>query len=97
MKQLTILLPLAALLVSVSTASAQPAREPAIPQDGYDLSWYTIDAGGATNSTGGSFALNGSVGQPDAGALSGGSYTLSGGFWGGAVVNYRVFLPLVLK
>ena len=64
---------------------------------GYDLTWHTVDGGGATSSTGGGYALAGTVGQPDAGALSGGSYALAGGFWGGGVVEYRIYLPLVLR
>ena len=64
---------------------------------GYDLTWSTIDGGGATFSTGGSYSLGGSIGQPDAGILSGGSYTLNGGFWGSTEVNYKIYLPLTLK
>lgn len=53
----------------------------------YDLSWWTMDGGGATFSSGGSYELGGTIGQPDAGTLSGGDYTLGGGFWvGGAAV-----------
>jgi hypothetical protein len=47
----------------------------------YSIDWSTIDGGGGT-STGGVFTVTGTVGQPDAGTMSGGSYTLSGGFWG---------------
>lgn len=47
----------------------------------FDLSWYTIDGGGAMFSTGGSYSLGGTIGQHDAGVMSGGSYTLVGGFW----------------
>src|ERR1043166_3898829 len=48
---------------------------------GYDLTWSTIDGGGAT-STGGSYSLSGTIGQADANpAMTGGSYQLSGGFW----------------
>jgi hypothetical protein len=51
---------------------------------------FTIDGGGTTQSSGGTFALGGTVGQPDAGRLSGGSFTLSGGFWsGGGAVEPR--------
>ncbi len=50
----------------------------------FDLSWNTIDGGGATYSTGGVFSLGGTIGQPDAGVMSGGVYTLQGGFWPGA-------------
>jgi hypothetical protein len=86
------------LLIGISTATAQRTNDPPAPQSGYDLSWYTIDGGGATFSSGGSYSLGGSIGQPDAGSLSGGSYQLNGGFWGGAsIANYNVYLPLVRK
>ncbi len=49
----------------------------------YGLSWYTIDAGGHTFSTGGDFELGGTIGQPDTGAMTGGSFELVGGFWPG--------------
>lgn len=39
-------------------------------------------AGGGGTSTGGVYAVTGTIGQPDAGTMSGGTYTLSGGFWG---------------
>lgn len=42
---------------------------------------YTIDAGGGT-SGGGGFKLTGTIGQPDASAVSsGGNFKVSGGFW----------------
>jgi hypothetical protein len=48
----------------------------------YSLTWYTIDGGGRSVTSGGSYSLGSTIGQPDAGrALSGGSYTLTGGFW----------------
>jgi sugar lactone lactonase YvrE len=47
----------------------------------YTMDWFTIGGGGGT-STNGSYTLNGSVGQSDAGAtMSGGGYTLDPGFW----------------
>jgi hypothetical protein len=47
----------------------------------YSIDWYTIDGGGGT-STGGVYSVTGTIGQPDAGALmTGGNYTLQGGFW----------------
>ena len=46
----------------------------------YEISWSTIDGGGG-RSTGGDYALVGTIGQPDAGQMSGGDYRLSGGFW----------------
>jgi hypothetical protein len=49
----------------------------------YSISWSTVDGGGGVSS-GGVYALAGTIGQHDAGRLSGGAYTLQGGFWGGA-------------
>ena len=94
MKRLIFLIMLALMLVvGVSSSQAQSGG-------GYDLTWNTIDGGGATFSTGGAYSLGGTIGQPDAGLMSGGSYTLAGGFWGGAPLsnyNYNIYLPLVLK
>jgi hypothetical protein len=47
----------------------------------YSVDWYKIAAGGGA-STGGVFSVSGTVGQPDAGgAMAGGNYSLTGGFW----------------
>jgi hypothetical protein len=51
----------------------------------FTIDWHTIDAGGG-DSVGGAFQLSGTIGQHDAGpsgAMSGGSFTLVGGFWPG--------------
>jgi hypothetical protein len=72
-------------------------------QTGYDLTWWTVDGGAETFSGGGSYILNGAVGQPDASVWEGGGYTLVGGFWGGAKVtpqpepDTRIYLSLVLR
>jgi hypothetical protein len=67
---------------------------------GYDLSWSTVDGGGHTFSAGGSYTLGGSLGQPDAGLLSGGVYVLGGGFWSGGAQSaaaHTLFLPIAIK
>ncbi|MCS7283264.1 MAG: hypothetical protein RMK65_06150 [Anaerolineae bacterium] len=64
---------------------------------GYDLSWWTVDGGGYTWSEGGGYSLGGTIGQPDAGVLQGGGYTLVGGFWSAAATQYQIFLPLILR
>jgi len=89
-------LTLLAILIALALAVGAAAQS----GGGYDLTWNTVDGGGYTWSTGGGYALGGTVGQPDAGVLQGGGYTLVGGFWGGAVgavAQYRVYLPLVLR
>ena len=84
----TVLVTIALVLV-VSTALAR---------SGYDLSWWTVDGGGGTASSG-SYTLGGTIGQPDAGILTGGDYTLGGGFWrgGGVAAGYKVYLPMILR
>jgi hypothetical protein len=47
----------------------------------FELDWFTIDGGGGA-STGGVYAVSGTIGQPDAGVMGGGQYLLVGGFWG---------------
>jgi hypothetical protein len=47
----------------------------------YSIDWYKVAGGGGT-STGGTYSVSGTVGQPDAsGAMTGGNYSLTGGFW----------------
>jgi hypothetical protein len=47
----------------------------------YSVDWYKIAGGGGT-STNGQYAVSGTIGQPDAGnTMSGGNYSLTGGFW----------------
>jgi len=47
----------------------------------YSIDWFTIDGGGGTSS-GGAYSLSGTIGQPDAGRMSGGNFSVDGGFWG---------------
>ena len=58
-------------LAVVLAADAQP----------FEITSSTIDGGGAT-STGGVYAVSGTIGQPDAGStMTNGLYAVSGGFW----------------
>ena len=51
----------------------------------YSIDWHKIAGGGGT-STGGVYALSGTIGQHDASSpLTGGPYSLTGGFW--ALIN----------
>jgi hypothetical protein len=51
-------------------------------QTNFTIGWSTVDGGGGT-STGGIYSVSGTIGQPDANKMSGGNYTIEGGFWGG--------------
>jgi hypothetical protein len=54
---------------------------PGLHAQPFAIDWFTIDDGGGT-STGGVYALSGTIGQPDAGLMTNGPYSLTGGFWG---------------
>lgn len=46
----------------------------------YAINWYTIDSGGG-ESSGGQYTVQATIGQLDAGTMSGSGYFLAGGFW----------------
>jgi hypothetical protein len=74
---LKIILLALALTALVSRAQAQT----------YSIDWYTIDGGGGT-STGGTYQVSGTIGQPDAGGpMTNGQYAVTGGFWALAAVQ----------
>ena len=90
------------LMLLMSVLMGAQWATPALAQEGYTLDWWTVDGGGATSSSTTGYALGGTIGQPDAGQLSGGDYVLGGGFWGGGPLSggsgaYEVYLPLVLR
>lgn len=62
-----------ALLLGASGATLQAQQ--------YTIDWYKIAGGGGT-STGTTYQVTGTIGQPDAsGAMTGAAYSLTGGFW----------------
>lgn len=71
--------------IMMSTIAAVSTLALAGPSGGsFEITWYTIDAGGTNNASGGNFTLSGTIGQPDAGpVMSGGNFSLAGGFWPG--------------
>jgi hypothetical protein len=90
--RLSLLFALIAAMLIVVAASAQTGG-------GYDLAWNTWDGGGGASS-GGGYEVNGTLGQFDAGVMTGSAggqtYALSGGFWVD-FQPYRLYLPLILK
>jgi len=60
----------------------------------YSIDWHTIDGGGGA-STGGVYSVTGTIGQPDAGMMTGSNYTLQGGFWGVITVVQTPGAPLL--
>jgi len=45
------------------------------------ITWRTIDCGGVSFATAGNLRLGSTIGQSDAGQLTGGAFTLRAGFW----------------
>jgi hypothetical protein len=69
------------LLITIASATAcMLAITQAFGQ--FEIGWYTVDGGGAMNTTAGALSLSGTAGQPDVGvAVTGGAFSLTGGFW----------------
>ncbi len=90
-----------AIVILIALTSSENVTTVVAQSGGYDLTWNVIADGGAMFGAGGSYSLDGTIGQPDAGAMSGGAYSLVGGFWSGwqNVVGYslHLFLPLIHK
>ncbi|CAG0937572.1 hypothetical protein TFLX_06513 [Thermoflexales bacterium] len=90
MKRLLHLLPVILLMLMIVPSSGAQSG-------GYDLSWNVVAGGGTTFSTGEDYTLGATIGQAAANSLSGGGYTLNGGFWNGTMASYNIYLPIVLR
>lgn len=80
---------LALLTLFVLTGSALAQGVTSIP--------WSVLGGGGGHAEGGMYSLDGTVGQAIAGQASALPYDLCAGFWCGAAVQYRLYLPLVLR
>jgi hypothetical protein len=61
---------------------------------------FSVDTDVTEARTAALYTLGATIGQPDAGALAGGSYTLAGGFWAGqvpAAPGFEIYLPVVMR
>jgi hypothetical protein len=73
-------------LLAVTVAHAQQ----------YSIDWYKVSGGGGT-STGGVYSVSGTIGQHDAGGpMSGGQYSMTGGFWALIQVVQTPGAPLLI-
>jgi hypothetical protein len=64
---------LTGLLIELGVSSA--------PGQNYSIDWYKVSGGGGT-STSSVYSVGGTIGQHDAGGpMTGGNYSLTGGFW----------------
>lgn len=89
MKRIFFLALIALTLLFSAAAQAQDV--------GYELAGSVVAGGSAID--GGEYAISGALGQPDTGTLTGGDYSLGGGFFGGGVINggtrSSTYLPMM--
>ena len=88
--------PLMALLAVIVLALLITAAVRASVQ-AVELTWSSIDGGGVSFTSGGSYTLGYTLGQYDTASQTNGSVQLKEGFWGGILPNYPVFVPAVRK
>ncbi len=91
MKRTAMLLALLGTLLLAGVALAMSSTN-------YRLDWFTPltgGGGGAASST--NYAINFTVGQSATGASSSTNYGSCLGYWCGADVEYKIYLPLVLR
>jgi len=70
----------------------------AMSSSNYRLDWFTpLTGGGGGAASSANYAVNLTVGQTAIGASSSASYGVGLGYWYGAVAQYKVFLPVVLR
>jgi hypothetical protein len=96
MQKRTFLLVMASLLALASVAGIVGAQSSA----GFDLSWHVL-GGGATQSSSGDFAMNGTAGQAIVFSSDGTSLKMQHGYWGRAyepiLYEHSAYLPVVFR
>ncbi len=70
------ILPVVASSIVLTLVGAEPSRALST-----DISRQRIAGGGGMRSSGGQYEVSGTVGQPEAGVMSGQAFAVSGGFW----------------
>jgi hypothetical protein len=71
-------------LLAIAIAGAALVFPRALQAQSYSINWYTIGGGGGSSSgTNGAttYTVSGTIGQPATASMSGGNYSLTGGFW----------------
>ncbi len=70
----------------------------AMSSTNYRLDWYIpLTGGGGGPASSANYAADFSVGQSVVGAGQSDSYAVCLGYWCGAAVEYRIYLPLVIR
>ena len=90
-KQLIPIIVLLLVLLVVGNAIAQGG---VAPESTFTLDRAVIGSGGL-QASGGDFDLGATAGQPAAGVLTGGDFSLNVGFW--SADYYHLYLPLIMR
>ena len=61
------------------------------------IAWWIVAGGGGEASGAGEVAVSSTLGQPIIGPAGGDPVSLGAGYWYGALVQHRIYLPLVLR
>ena len=77
----------AASMWAITSLGIAPGFARAQTGGGYNLTWNSLDCGSPATSSGGAYLLGGTTGQAEGGNLSGGPYTLRGGFKQGSLTS----------
>jgi hypothetical protein len=91
-----VILALSGVLVLASGLLVHASEASALLTASNTLTNWSVDGGGGSSS-GSGYTITGTLGQPDAGVLTGNSYTLTGGFWGGVPANSPIFVPIAQR
>ena len=90
-RRVTVLLALTTILLLAGSALAMSSTN-------YRLDWFTpMTGGGGAPASSASYAVNFTVGQTAIGGASSSSYRACLGYWCGAVGQWQVYLPLILR
>jgi hypothetical protein len=90
MKRSTFLVAVVALLLLAGSALAMESEN-------YRLDWFTLMTGGGGVADSANYAASFTVGQSVIGATSSSSHEGCLGYWCGTAIDYRTYLPLVLR
>ncbi len=91
MRRVVILLALVVVLLLAGRALAMSSAN-------YRLDWFVpLTGGGGGPASSAHYAINFTVGQSAIGMASSSNYGGCLGYWCGAAVEYRIYLPLVLR
>ncbi len=87
-----------AILLSIVAVLLLTGRALALSSTNYRLDWFTpLTGGGGAKATSANYAVNLTIGQSAIGNAGSTTQALCLGYWCGAAVEYRLYLPLVLR